>query len=73
MPGKYKMKHSTSIYREREYSCMAGKKNWKIKTVCRSKFKVKQSTRLIHSTVIIANQMEFVKNNISIFNRKFLF
>lgn len=26
MPGKYKMKHSTSIYIEREYSCMAGKK-----------------------------------------------
>lgn len=31
MPGKYKMKHSTSIYIEREYSCMAGEKTGKLK------------------------------------------
>lgn len=41
MLGKYKMKYSIFIYIEREYSCMVGKKNWKIKIVCRLKFKVK--------------------------------
>lgn len=31
MLGKYKMKYSIFIYREREYSCMVGKKIGKLK------------------------------------------